>query len=287
MTTKQLYDEIRIMGFDRQSTGGEADAEAVFCAAVNRAQETLAAVFPLYETLLLTSERPTPCMTARNQTVDAHNTYARSCGNARSYCVTVRGEGEVSIKRNNLLFASYSIASAHGVRTFYGEFPENGRLTFLVNGGESALEIIDLQVYAEAGAAREKFADSYVYRLSTLLVGALSLAEAPIGEDGTSLRDGTDYRTENGILYVSEKIKCNLKLTLRRAPRHFDMGCESPDVSDEAAHLLPLLTAAYVWLDDDRDKALFYLAMYRESLAASKKNREILGRGGYRTENGW
>ena len=31
-------------------------------------------------------------------------------------------------------------------------------------------------------------------------------------------------------------------------------------------HLLPLLTAAYLWLDDDSAKAQFYMQMYMEGI---------------------
>ena len=53
---------------------------------------------------------------------------------------------------------------------------------------------------------------------------------------------------------------------------------DSPiDLPEEYHSLLPLLTASYVWLDDDADKAQYYMSLYREGMSALKiyANTEI------------
>ena len=53
-----------------------------------------------------------------------------------------------------------------------------------------------------------------------------------------------------------------------RSPSEITRGGEqSIDVSAECEVLLPLLTAAFIWLDDDAQKASYYLSLYREELA--------------------
>ena len=287
MTTEQLYHDIRAMGFDRQNKNGEADTESVFLSSVNRAQETLAALFPLYEECILNTDEPEARMKATRFIVNAHESLSRSSGIARSYIFTLRGKGEAIILKKNLPFARYTVDSPHAYRTFIGEFPENASFRITLQAGDSALELTDLKVYTEAGAAREKHADFYIYTLHRLIDGALSLDAPPLDESGNFLREGIDYRLQNGRLYLSDKVKGQLKLTLRRAPARFSMDRESPDVRKDCAHLLPLLTASYVWLDDDREKSLFYLTMYRESLARTLKSGQNDGVGGYITSNGW
>ena len=59
------------------------------------------------------------------------------------------------------------------------------------------------------------------------------------------------------------------------------------DIPGELETLVPLLAAAYVWLDDDADKAQYYMSLYREGMSAVK----LYTRGGVNTEfcdaTGW
>jgi hypothetical protein len=43
------------------------------------------------------------------------------------------------------------------------------------------------------------------------------------------------------------------------------------DVSDECAPMLPLLTASFMWLDDDAAKAQYYMSLYRDMIANVKR----------------
>ena len=45
---------------------------------------------------------------------------------------------------------------------------------------------------------------------------------------------------------------------------------EDITIPDGCEHLLPLLAASYVWLDDDPDKAEYYMSLYREAMSAVK-----------------
>jgi len=55
---------------------------------------------------------------------------------------------------------------------------------------------------------------------------------------------------------------------------------------DGCEHLLPLLVAAYVWLDDDSDKAGYYMSLYREGMIMSR-SAVGSGVGAYENVNGW
>ena len=58
------------------------------------------------------------------------------------------------------------------------------------------------------------------------------------------------------------------------------------DIPSGAAHLLSLLVAAFIWLDDDAEKAQYYMALYRDGLAAYKY-RQLSQRDKKYHTNGW
>lgn len=64
----------------------------------------------------------------------------------------------------------------------------------------------------------------------------------------------------------------DLYLAYYRVPKPISSdGADSKiDVSEECAPMLPLLTAAFMWLDDDAAKAQYYMSLYRD-LAANLK----------------
>ncbi len=70
------------------------------------------------------------------------------------------------------------------------------------------------------------------------------------------------------------------------APIVKDNDEQSIDISAEMAPLLPLLTASFLWLDDDSDKAQYYLALYRQSLATIMRYSLRAVNNEYET-NGW
>ena len=58
------------------------------------------------------------------------------------------------------------------------------------------------------------------------------------------------------------------------------------DISEECAPMLPLLTASFMWLDDDAGKAQYYMSLYRDMIANVKRyshNRLDSAYG----DNGW
>ena len=98
--------------------------------------------------------------------------------------------------------------------------------------------------------------------------------------DTVELRDGrirapADFRGE-------------LYLTYYRTPE--PISSDRPnvriDVSEECAPMLPLLTASFLWLDDDAAKAQYYMSLYRDLVANVKRYSSNRVDTKY-TDNGW
>ena len=71
-----------------------------------------------------------------------------------------------------------------------------------------------------------------------------------------------------------------------RLPRVISRTEGEIDLAPDTAHLLPLLTAAYVWLDDDAEKSQYYMALYQSGMAAALRAARLDDVKGYKT-NGW
>ena len=292
MTTKQLYEDVLRMGFDRLPSDGETDAHALFETAVNRAQETLAAVFPLTETVTLSGLMPAAAVSLPSVTVHAGEVREYTGDGILAYSFRAIGNGTVSVFRDDLLFARYELSDAHFTKDVDGEFPAavDCRIRIEANGNTDCT-LYDLMLLYRADRGATYRANETDYRLEALVEGGTMLEGAPHKLDGTPLTEGRDYRLFGNTFTLLRRSGMSgngcVRLTVRRLPRHFDLSCEVPDVRAEAAHLLPLLTAAYVWLDADREKSLFYLSMYRDALARQTTNGRLAASHGYDKGNGW
>ena len=70
----------------------------------------------------------------------------------------------------------------------------------------------------------------------------------------------------DGILYVPTDFKGSILVTYQRLPETMLAadGDIQIDMPRELEHVLPLLVASFLWLDDDEAKAQYYLAIYRD-----------------------
>lgn len=284
MTAKQLLLDVRAMGFDRLPSEGEADTMSVFLSAANRAQETLAAHFPLTLVLTLHHLPPSAKLVKPRLSLAAGETQSEEAGGVAAYSFEASGAGEVLVYRDGALFARHTLTEKPTL--FYAAFPALSDCRILMQATEATL-ITSLMLLADKCREGVRVRHSETeYDLSILVDESATLAESPVTSDGIPLREGVDYRVCNHSLILANSVSPQLSLTLRRMPKRLTLDCEVPDVRADAMHLLPLLTSAYVWLDSDREKALFYLSMYRDSLARALSNGRYAPNARY-TGNGW
>lgn len=104
-------------------------------------------------------------------------------------------------------------------------------------------------------------------------------------------RDGNvaeAVRLVDGRITVPYNYRTELYLTYYRAARPVDKDQpdRAIDISEECAPMLPILTAAFMWLDDDAAKAQYYMSLYRDIVANVKRYSTNKIDTGYRV-NGW
>lgn len=82
----------------------------------------------------------------------------------------------------------------------------------------------------------------------------------------------------SGKVYVSYKRKPTELLGYSEEEIRMPEGCE---------HLLPLLVASYVWLDDDPEKSEYYMLLYREGMSTVRRSVPFEIGAEYRITDGW
>lgn len=115
--------------------------------------------------------------------------------------------------------------------------------------------------------------------------GFRAFASLPTDAQGRTVES---IRLEDGKLRAPFDYRGELYLTYYRAPapitnEDYDARI---DVSDECAPLLPILTASFMWLDDDAGKAQYYMSLYRD-LAANIKRYSTRKIDTVYSVNGW
>lgn len=112
-----------------------------------------------------------------------------------------------------------------------------------------------------------------------------AFAELPRDSSGKII---SEAKMRDGRISLPYGFNGDIYLTYYRLPKKVtaDDGNVKVDVSEECAGLLPLLTASFTWLDDDAQKAQYYMSLYRDSIANIKRFSTIQLDTGYRV-NGW
>ena len=88
------------------------------------------------------------------------------------------------------------------------------------------------------------------------------MTRPPEDKDGIPIAGA--YSTGD-TLYIPTEYSGKVKITYKPSPAKItdeDMAAEI-DIPKSLEHLLPILTASYLWLDDDAEKAEYYAAIYR------------------------
>ena len=91
------------------------------------------------------------------------------------------------------------------------------------------------------------------------------------------IRDGNDKVIKDAsvctdTLLIPYEYEGEVTLTYRCAPPRItpDVTDLELDIDPELSHLIPLLAASYIWLDDDAEKAQYYMTLYRNGMASLK-----------------
>ena len=264
MTVAQLERAVARLGF----APSIEDGGALLRDAAARALDEIAAAHPRLRTVTLW-HLPSPPLYHEGSTRPLRGERTITLPEGASFRLSVTGNGTFTATRDqkNATFSFYA-PDGTSPATLGGSLPAGrGSLTLRLRA-EGSYRILSLAVYDEVyeGLPPDPLAPR-AFELSELCPSFGALAAPPESLTGRPLCEGAtgDYTLEEGRrLLLSPRTSGAIRLTYRAALPLTEEG-ELP-VTDEEAALLPLFCAAYVYLDDDPEKASFYLARFREGL---------------------
>ncbi|MBE6644632.1 MAG: hypothetical protein E7612_04540 [Ruminococcaceae bacterium] len=277
MTYKELCEDVLSLGFE---TDFDSPERVLF--ATNRALMIICTERPLYASAVISK----PTVTAKEKIAD----FSHKGGNvdsfdyeARAFCFKTCGIGKYRIieGENEKIFEFSQNLEIHR-----GFLHGNGKIEFL---GEYSYSVYDFYLFDEILSDRTEdipaFSGYTEYDLRDHAKNFLSIINPPTDKNGIAIAN-SNVRGE--ILRVPDSYSGKIVITYKKAPQRLSgdpdedillpCGCE---------HLLALLTASYIWLDDDADKASYYMGLYREAMAAVKFYDRTTVENSYHVTNGW
>ena len=276
MTLNEIRDDVAALGFE-----SEIALDGAFAAAVRRALSTLYTERGSHAQLRLYQNMPKPAVYVEQLEHSGGGTenIGLPC---QSYAFEVFGSGR------------YTIVDADGVRTDFFEGTRNlisGRCAAdaeIIFEGEFRYTVRHLsgfrEIFSDGSIPLYSTVQEYdLYAFSDDILSVFGTAKDSAGRDiaGASIC--------SGILKLPYSYVGEMNVTYRKRPPL--VYTDTPDaelgIDPECSHLVALLTAAYIWLDDDPDKAQYYMSLYRDGMAAVKMYGGGCADSGYKDVTGW
>lgn len=197
-----------------------------------------------------------------------------------SYSFYVSGKGSYTVIDGN---ESYTESFDADSRRMLGRMKKGGEIRF----HEGDYTVFDLVSYENSyeGADIPEAGERRVVRLEGVISGFSAFASMPRGGDGKPI---------NGAVFIGRVLlipfdyegEISFEYTCNPRPIDPDAPDTSLDVPAECEHLLPLLCAAYLWLDDDPEKAQYYLMLYKDGMSDLRRFTPCSVNNVY-SSNGW
>ena len=269
MTLNELKTEVSALGFEP-----EADTDPILITAANRA------LFMIYSELpvISTAKIPvSPREASRHIAKFEHRggTSRLALGGV-AYSFSVSGRGSYTVRDGN---GELRRAFDTPLSSFEGRIAGTGEIVF---EGEESFTVFDFKEYSVLSSAS---ASDGGYRILSddFACDILALFEKPRDSEGNVIGgariDGREIVFPRGFSGLAT-------LRYQRYPRRICNDSALIDIEDGVAYLLPLLTAYFVWLDDDATRAEEYLSLYKRAVGRLACNRSYAD-SSYRDVTGW
>jgi len=290
MTVSELYRSVAQLGFEDNL---EDDSRFLFSA--NRALLQVNALRPATGTLVI-NHRP-----MKNKV--AENTFApilvtgelcfEAC-DVKSFYFEADGNGVVVAERFDPATETWrtvlhvDAASDGGFKSYRGLLKQDGQFTSglfrLRFTGEYLYSVKNVAMYEHLKGPDPEDVPAFEpytrYDISSITSDFLSLCSPPMKEEAgfQYLNEGYDVENDRVILlpYDAEGL---YKIIYNRRPTPITCDGDAVDeetvidLDEELCALLPLLVASLVWVDDEPEKAQYYLALYQGRAADIERRR--------------
>jgi hypothetical protein len=304
MTVAELYSSVAQLGFE---TSLESDER--FYYAVNRALLQVNRINPITSIVKINHFPLKNLLNGENfePVCKKDKAIVFMAENARSYYFECNGTGtmiiENSIDGNEWRKIDSVELSSNGQFKQYKGFIRDGgifiegikRLRFT---GDYLYYVQNVAMYADLISDKVSDIPAYArfaaYDIGSLANDFISLAYPPIvdvkRDDGFVLN--RDYFIEgDSKILIPASTQGVFDICYNRTPKMLtEESLERNDVIElnpELSAILPNLVASYIWVDDEPDKAQYYLSLYREQVAEILAQKRNMRPAVYRNKTGW
>ena len=261
MTVNELIDEVCALGFE-----SVLDGELGFLTCANRALRLIFSERGVESSAKISINTPLPNYLIKH--------YHHPCGEKKVFSIS-----GMALSFRYCGTGSYCIDGEDG-KTVTASLCGDGEVRELINGscelsfyGAFAFDIYDLAVFDAIYDAERSSVPIYSEKvhidLEKKIPDLLSLTRVPQDDSGRAIPGAS---VEGSRLTVNRDFCGSVTIYYKRLPARIAIDSEEQiDIPAECEHLLPLLVASYLWLDDDADKAEYYLKLYKEAMAQLKR----------------
>ena len=267
MTYRELTEEVAALGFESEIENRSA---LIFCA--NRALRSIAALSPSFKRITFYQRviRPISVIDEICYTPAEKDIAVPLKGAA--FSLKFSGTGPLTLKERHRV-TPFSLNSSYTQLRRYLPSGEGE----LILSGQTTFKLMDVACFEFANGLSEAdipmIQPFRAYTIPSMVEDFYGFSGLPTDENG-ALIAGAYFRDDT--LYIPGDYEGEIHLTYRRVPGEIlaDAPNAKIDLSPALVHLLPLLTAAYLWLDDDASKAQFYMQMYMEGMRDVRMSRQ-------------
>ena len=277
MTYNDLCSEILSLGFE-----SETDSPERLLSAAERALQVIFTECPLYDTVSFCKNAFSPVSAIPLIRHQGGEITAVSY-NAKAYAFRTSGTGCYKVCEGG---SESSFSFSQEMQLHRGFLHGAGEIKFV---GDYSFSVFDFSLYDElCGPSPEDIPmpDKYAsYDITDYTDRFLSFKSLPNDEYGNVIRGSS---VMGSVMKIPSGYTGKIIATYKRAPQKLS---GSPDeeilLPRGCEHLLALLSASYVWLDDSPEMARYYRTLYQESLAAIRYNSRCEIDPSYQNVNGW
>jgi hypothetical protein len=282
MTVSQLYNSVAQLGFEDSL---EEDSRFIF--AVNRALLQVNALRPVTKAFVINHNPLENKIKGMDfKPIERKQELIYYANGVKSYYFEAEGIGRLIIEHLEAdewnTIGEQIIDSPIGFTQYRGFIKKDGnfindnvRMRFTGDYIYTIRSVAMYEyIYSENAKDIPAFAPFSRYDISDLAKDFLTLSTPPIVEAEGGLYLNQDYAIENGRVILLPREKSGVyKVVYNKKPQYIKReqsvseDMTAIELDEDLCSLLPTLVASYIWLEDEPQKAEYYLALYREGAA--------------------
>lgn len=317
MKLQDLYNAVSQLGFE--DTLGD-DGTSRFIYATNRALSEINALRPRRKLVTINHAVPANLLESLPTQIEKQDKKTFSAKNAKSFYFEVCGKGtykvcmrtkktiagdtqidDIVAKTGSFDFRTFT--AIKGTIKYKGAFVNNATEPNHVFTGEIILEfdgeydytIRNVALYDRVFSDNEDdivpYSDKVPYCMTKIVDDFERFDSSPL-ELSSERYLNDDFSILNGdtiLLPLDKQGAYNINYIKKARlfdPSAFNYG-DNIDLDEELAQLMPNLVAAYVWLDDEAEKAQYYMTLYMQRAASVQRESKDLTPVLFQSVYGW